>query len=243
MRRTPHEARADRASRRAPSDPTLPAAPTDLTGWINTARSQLAGEAECVRVLGTIPTILNVRNYNFASINTGVAATTGVQGALHVRSMRYAVASGFQWVAPRAWEWFELYDLNNPVPGACPPREWAQYGQGQTGSLFVDLLPDQIYTLTLDCVCVPIPLVDDTTVEAIPYPFTDAVPYFSAYLALLSAQMGARRADAEAMFGYYQTFTQRARQFSNPSLLRGNYEQSADPTMQAKLGLQKQAGG
>ena len=54
--------------------------------------------------------------------------------------------------------------------------------------------------------------------------------------------MGARRADAEAMFGYYQTFMQRARQFSNPSLLRGNYEQSVDPTMQAKLGMQK-AGG
>jgi hypothetical protein len=225
-----------------PKSPTTLYAASDITGWINTARGQLAGEAECVRYLGAILTAIGVRNYNFTSIDTGVSATTGIQSPLHVRSMRYAVASGYQWVAPRPWEWFELYDLNNPVPESGPPREWAQYGQGQTGSFFVDLLPDQIYTLTLDTVCVPIPLVDDSTVEAIPYPWTDAVPYFAAYLALLSAQMNARRADAEAYFGYYTVFVQRARQFSNPSLLRGNYEQSGDPTQQAKLGLQKQAG-
>jgi hypothetical protein len=222
-----------------PKSPTTLYATSDLTGWINTARGQLAGEAECVRVLGTISTILNTRNYNFTSIN--VSGTAGVQGVLHVRSMRYFVASGYQWVAPRQWEWFELFDLNNPVPGSGPPREWAQYAQGQGGSFFVDQLPDQIYQLTLDTVCVPISLVDDTTVEAIPYPFTDAVPYFAAYLALLSAQMQSRRADAEAYFGYYQTFLQRARQFSNPSLLRSQYEQAADPTMQAKLG--QKAGG
>jgi hypothetical protein len=226
-----------------PKSPTTLYATSDLDSWINTARSQLAGESECVRVLGTIQTVLNTRNYNFTSINTGVSATNGVQGALHVRSVRYAVASGFQWVTPRSWEWFELFDLNNPVPDSGPPREWSQYGQGQSGSFFIDLLPNQIYTLTLDCVCVPIPLVDDTTVEAIPYPWTDAVPYFAAYLALLSAQMNARRADAEAMFGYYQTFVQRARQFSNPSLLRGQYEQASDPTLQSKLGLQKSAAG
>lgn len=225
-----------------PKSPTTLYATSDIDSWINTARGQVAIEFECVRTLGTITTVLNQRNYNFASINIGVSATNGIQGALHMRSMRYAVASGFQWVTPRAWEWFELYDLNNPVPDSGAPREWAQYGQGQTGSFYIDKLPDQIYTLTNDCVCVPIPLVNDSTVEAIPYPWTDAVPYFAAYLALLSAQMGARRADAEAMFGYYTTFGQRARQFSNPSLLRGNYEQSADPTTQSKLGLQKQAG-
>lgn len=225
-----------------PASPTSLYSTADLTTYINTARGQLAGESESIRIFGTIPTILNTRNYNFASINSGVSTANGVQGVFHVRSMRYAVASGYQWVAPRSFEWFEIYYLNNPVPESGPPREWAQYGQGQTGSFYVDLLPDQIYTLTLDCVCVPIPLVTDVTIEAIPYPFTDAVPYFAAYLALLSSQMGARRADAEAMFGYYQTFMQRARQFSNPSLLRGNYEQSVDPTMQAKLGMQK-AGG
>lgn len=225
-----------------------PAAPpglytdANLTDWINSARGQLAGESESIRVLGTISTVLTQRNYNFTALNLGVSATTGVQGALHVRSLRYAVASGYQWIAPRTWEWFELYYLNNPVPDSAAPTSWAEYAQGQTGSFFVDPLPDLIYTLTADTVCVPIPLVDDTTVEAIPYPWTDAIPYFAAYLALLSSQTNARRADAEAYFSYYQTFVQRARQFSNPSLLRGNYEQSVDLTMQSKLGLGKAAG-
>lgn len=211
----------------------------DLTGYINQARGQLAGESESVRAFGTISTVLTQRNYNFASLTF---TASGIQGALNVRSLRYAVASGFQWVAPRAWEWFEQYYLNTPVPKSGAPTSWAQYSQGQTGSFFVDPLPDMVYRLTTDSVCVPIPLVDDTTFEAIPFPWTDAVAYFAAYLALLSAQTQARRADAEAYFSYYQTFLGRARQFANPSLLRGNYEQSTDPTMQSKLGLGKVAG-
>lgn len=222
-----------------PASPTTLYSTADLTDYINSARSQLAGEAECVRALGTIPTILAQRNYNFTALTF---STTGVQGALNVRSLRYAVASGYQWMAPRTWEWFELYYLNNPVPDSAAPVSWAQYSQGQTGSFYIDPLPDLIYTLTTDSVCLPIPLVDDTTAEAIPYPFTDAIPYFAAYLALLSSQTNARRADAESYFGYYSQFVQRARQFSNPSLLRGNYEQSVDPTMQSKLGLGKAAG-
>jgi hypothetical protein len=223
----------------------------DLTTYINTARGQLAGEAECIRVLATIPTILVIRNYSFASLNIGVPATTGIQGVIHVRSIRYAVASGYQWIAPRAWEWLEFYYLNNPVPDTGAPTDWAQYGQGSSGqstgssasgSFFLTPLPDQIYTLTCDCVCYPIALVNDATVEAIPYLWTDAVPYFAAYLALLSAQTNARRADAEAYFGYYTTFLNRARQFSNPSVLRGNYEQSVDITATNKLGLQSKGG-
>jgi hypothetical protein len=235
-----------------PSAPTSLYSNSDLTTWINQARGQLAGEAECIRVLGTISTSLATRNYSFSSLNLGVAATTGVRGAIHVRSIRYAVASGFQWIAPRPWEWFELYYLNNPVPDSGPPTDWSQYAQGSagtstgssaSGSFFINPLPDMLYTLTCDCVCYPIDLVDDTTVEALPFLWTDAVAYFAAYLALLSSQTNARRADAEAMFSYYQTFTQRARQFSNPSLLRSQYAQAADMTLTAKLGLQKSAGG
>ena len=144
-------------------------------------------------------TIVGTRNYNFSSLNLGVSATTGIQGAIHVRSIRYALASGFQWVAPRPWEWFEFYYLNNPVPSSGPPTNWAQHrqgsagtgtGSGATGTFYLDAIPDVIYTLHCDAVCYPIPLVDDTTVEALPYLWTDAVPYFAAYLALLSSQTG-----------------------------------------------------
>jgi hypothetical protein len=108
-----------------------------------------------------------------------------------------------------------------------------------SGSFYIDPISDLAYTLNCDCVCYPIALVADTDVEAIPFLWTDAIPYFSAYLALLSAQTSARQADAERVFSYYTTFVQRARRFSNPSVNRGIYQQEPDPTRINKLGLQK----
>jgi hypothetical protein len=218
------------------------------------ARGELAGEAECIRVIGTIQTSIGIRNYNFSGISLGTPSTTGVAGAIHIRRISYNVALGQRWFAPRGWEYFDLYFLNNPVPVNGPPSEWSQYSQGASnvgalsgigagsqisGSFYLDPPPDLVYTLNCDCVCYPIVLSTDTDVEAIPYLFTDAVPYFATYLALLSAQTSARQADAERMFGYYQTFLQRARHFSNPSVNRGMYQQEPDPTRINKLGLQK----
>jgi hypothetical protein len=227
----------------------------DLQSWINTARGQLAGEAECIRVIGTLPTVIGQRNYFFSAINTAVA--NGVQGVIHVRRITYNVGIGQKWIAPRSWEWFDLYHLDNPVPVNGPPAVWAQYGQGSSGggeitgggtgnlapgSFYLDPPPDAVYTLNCDCVCYPNALAADSDFEAIPYLWTDAVPFFAAWYALLSAQTSARTADAERMFNYYQTFLERARRFSNPSVNRGIYQQSADMVQQNKLGLQKAAG-
>lgn len=214
----------------------------NLTRWINIARSQLAGEAECIRALGTINTVVGQRPYNFSSISTGVSATTGIAGPLNTRDIMYAVGSGNQWVRGKAWEWFFLYKLNNPVPASGPPKEWAQFGQGVTGSFYLDPLPDFTYVLTVDCTCYPIDLVDDTTVEAIPRLWTDAVSFFAAYYALLSSQTSARQADAERMFNHYETFVERARKASNPSVARFQFEQAGDPTQGNKLGIQARGG-
>lgn len=241
-----------------------PAAPTGLYStsnlnlWINTARGQLAGEAECVRYLASVTTVVGQRNYNFSAISTGTQAVSGISGVIHVRSIMYAVASGYKWVRPRPWEWYQLYKLNNPVPPSGAPTTWAQFGQGSagsgsitgigagsliSGSFYVDPIPDLAYTLLLDCCCYPQQLTADADVEAIPYLWTDAVPYFAAWYALLSAQSSSRLADAERMYGYYQTFVGRARQAANPSVNRYLYEQSVDPTQSNKLGLQRQSGG
>lgn len=221
-------------------------ATADLTNWINQARNQLAGDGECVRNLATISTVLNTRNYMFSSLSTGTPSVNGIEGVFHIRTIRYAVASGFQIMYSRTWEWFDFFYLNNPVPSSGPPNIWAQFkqgsagtgtGSGNTGSFFLDPIPDQVYQLTCDSCAYPQNLAVDTDVEAIPWPWTDAVPYYAAYLALLSSQNNARRADAEAYFSYYQTFVGRARQFSNPALSRNQWEQANDPTNANKLGL------
>ena len=137
------------------------------------------------------------------------------------------------------------------MPPSGIPLSWAQYGQGSSGqgtgsgasgSFYIDPLPDAIYPLTCDCVCYPIALVNDATVEAIPYLWTDAVPFFAAYYALLSSQTSARVADANRMFETYKTFLDRARQFSNPAVERWQYEQAGDVAQAAAFGIKPNAG-
>jgi len=171
---------------------------------------------------------------------------------MHVRAITYNVGqniyglAGQQFVVPRSWEWFTLYHLNNPVPDVGPPSVWSQFGQGSagtgtgssaTGSFYLDPPPDAVYSLNLDCVCYPIALALDADPEALPYQWTDCVPFFAAYYAYLSSQTGARQADAERMFNHYKEFLQRARQAANPSVNRTQYEQASSPVQAVKLGI------
>jgi hypothetical protein len=72
--------------------------------------------------------------------------------------------------------------------------------------------------------------------------WTDAVPFFAAYFALMSAQTNARMADAANMYkGHYNEFMDRARKQSNAGVDRWLYSQAADPAQAAKMGIK--AGG
>ena len=238
-----------RALLQNPSAPTALYSTSDIDRWINIARGQLAGEAECIRIMGTVDTVVSQQPYNFSDLNIGTPASTGVEGVIKINRVQYAVASGYRWVAPRAWPWFDLYVLNNPVPQPGVPTQWCQFQQGAApsangqaggGSFYINI-PDNAYQLNCSCVAYPIPLVDDTTVEAIPYLWTDAVPFLAACYALWSAQNNARQADAERYFNTYTKFVERARQASNPSVNRWMYSQAGDPAQAAKM--QVKAGG
>lgn len=212
--------------------------PAILKTFVNTARRQIAGQGECIRYLGSLTLTIDQRNYNFSAVSLGTSATNGISAALNVRAIRYAVGDGYQWIRPRSWPWFDFYKMNNPVPGSGAPEAWAQYAQGSTGSFYIDPIPDLSYVLTLDCTCYPIDLVVDATVEAIPVLWTDAIPYFAAYLAYLYVQ----RADAaKNMLSLYEMFMQRARASANPSINTYLYEQSEDPAQINKLGVQRAA--
>lgn len=237
----------------------LPGAPTSLYTtsnldlWINKARGQLAGEGECIRAIGTLSTVVGQQQYNFSSLNFGTSSVTGIQGAINVRRISYNVGQGQRWIPPREWEYFDLYYLNNAAPLVGAPTVWSQYAQGSappaspgssaSGSFFISPPPDYVYTLNCDCTCYPIVLANDSTVEAIPYLWTDAVPFFAAYWAFLTAQTGARTDDANRMYNYYEEFLNRARMSANPSVLRSQYEQAADPATINKLGVQRAAQG
>jgi hypothetical protein len=240
------------ATRRLLQNPAAPASlysDADLTSYINTARGQLAGDSESVRFMASLPVSAGVRVYPFTAVS--LAGGAGLQGVLHVRNVWYSAGSGQLYVYARAFEWFSVYELNNAAPQSGPPKMWAQYGQGaqaQTvpnpvggGSIYVGPLPDRPYTLTLDTVCLPVPLVDDTTPEAVPALWTDAVPYFAAYLALLGAQTGTRTEEAMKMLQLYTEFVQRGRKAATPGVLPGIYPQNPSSARGDQPGAQQGA--
>lgn len=246
--------RTRRLLQNPPSASVLLYTDADLTDNINQARGQLAGDAECVLAFATMTTTINQRAYPFPSFvidptQQGIAGIFHARQALMYVGQEYdGVVVGRRWIRPRSWPWFTQYFLNNVAPIQGPPSEWSQYGQGSTGNLYLDPLPNQQpglidYTVAFDCSCLPVSLVDDTTPEAIPYPFTDAVPFLAAYYALLSAQSAARQADADRMFTRYEEFRNRARKISNPSILPYIYEQSGNPVRNNQLGIGAPAGG
>lgn len=217
-----------------PPAPTQLYTTADLTAFINQARKQIAGDSESIRAEGDLALSLSTRTYDFADIDVGVEATTGIEGVLHVRQGRVSVADGWITLYTRPFPWFEQYLLNEVIPSSGVPETWSQYGQGQAGSLYVYPLPDTTYSVRLDTICVPSDLVTDDTVEAIPYPWTNCVQFFAAYYAYMSAQ---RQSDAEQMLKRYGEYRDRARKMANPSVLASQYPQTTDPTRLNKLGM------
>lgn len=220
-----------------PPAPTNLYSDTDLTSFINTARGQLSGENECIRVYATLSLTASTRVYPFSSID--VSSVSGVSGVFNIKQATVVAGSGAQFVHPRSFQWFNFFLMGKIVPDSGRPTTWAQYAQGANGSIYVNPVPDQAYTLKLDTVCLPVDLVDNSTTEAIPYPWTDCVPFFACYYAYMSAQ---RQADADKFYQRYQTFAQRARGMSNPSVLGHIYPQGVDKTVTNKLGVQPRGG-
>lgn len=211
-----------------PASPNPLYATSDLTSYINTARGQLATETECIRALGEITLVANQPQYSLTGIV--IPDQAGIAGVMNVRSILVALAGGGSiWLTPRTWEEFLFYSLNVPTPSVGFPTEWAPFGQGATGTVWLNPAPNAAGICNADCVAYPIPLVDDTTAEAIPYIWTDAVPYFAAYLALLSAQTGVRTAEADKMFERYEMFVARGRRAATPAVLPWQSEQIPVP--------------
>lgn len=227
-----------------PSQPVPLISAAQQTVFINQARQYVAAEAECIAVYGSLTLVAAQRTYPFSSITFG--SQTGVNAVNAVRTMWWSVpgATGQQWITPRPFEWFGTFHLNNPNPPSGYPTEWAQLGQGQLGTIFIDPLPDIPYVCPIELIAAPIPLVDDTTVEAIPPLWQNAVPFFAAWLAFMNLL---RQADADAMLKNYDTMMNRSRVAATSAVLSQNYSQSPDMVRQNRLGIsgggQQQAGG
>jgi hypothetical protein len=195
----------------APSSPVPLIATATLDTYINAARNQVAADAECIRVPATLTLASATASYGFSAIT--VSATPGAGNVIAVRSLQL----GGQPLDFRNWEWFAQYYLGNGLTGT--PIRVAQQGQGANGTLVFNPAPSAAMTVALDVVCLPIPLVNDGTIEAIPQLWTDAIPFYAAWLGMQSTQ---RQSDADKMLERYQSLIRRGRQFATPTELPDN---------------------
>lgn len=174
-----------------------------LTTFINKSRRRIAAVSGCVRAMppGT-QTHPQQEIYPFSDwISLIQGIVPGVESILACRSLSVAIG-------PRGWKpmWrripftdfqarFRIY--NQTFYGVISEPGWyAQYGAGPAGALYLAPIPAQANPMEVDLTLIPSPLLDDSDPEPIPYPWSDAVPYWAGTLCLLSQQ---RREDAKAM--------------------------------------------
>lgn len=180
----------------SPQSP-IPLLPTTLlTEFINIARAQVATDGECVRTNGQA-TIAGGPSVQLALS----ALTLPAGGYLQAIVARIAYLSSVR-VDIRSWDWYVAYNLNTAT--ATPVM--AHQGQGTLTNLYISSLAGG--SLWLDVVALPDNLVDDNTPDVIPYPWTDAVPFYAAWYAYMAFQ---RQADADHFFVRYRDLMRRSR--------------------------------
>lgn len=124
--------------------------------------------------------------YNFSDIP--LQTYPGYGEVIGIRSVSL-VYSNYRYSLPMyAFSAYQAMIRQYPTQYYYVPTMCSQFGQGANGSLYCYPLPSQVYQLEIDCYCWPQDLCTDQDVEAIPAPWTEAVPYMAAHLAYLELQ-------------------------------------------------------
>jgi hypothetical protein len=153
-----------------------------------------------VTVDNSCSTVAGQEVYQFSTFNVLAQNSTqfpGVQAVCGIFSVACSQGGTYKpMLTPCTWTEFQAYLRIYQNQAQNYPVYWSQYGQGIGGSFYLFPWPSQVLQMDIDAWCIPVDLTSDSTPEAIPLPFSDAVAYFAAYLALVDAQ---RMADANEM--------------------------------------------
>lgn len=143
--------------------------------------------ASATAITSSVTTLVaNQETYNFSDMPLGGAA--GVGSIFSIKSVAI-LYNNYRYVLPMySFSTYQAYIRQYPLQYKYVPAVAAQLGQGANGNLYMYPIASQAYSFQCDAFCLPVNLVDDTTAEAIPQPWTDSVPYYAAYLAKLEAQ-------------------------------------------------------
>lgn len=196
----------------SPSSPIPLVTTALLTQYINLGRAQVAIDAECVRSNATAAIVAGVSELAISQLAVQI---TGASQAIVVRNARI---NGSDRVDMRPWDWFENYYLNGP-PAVPVTAESVMSHQGQGSFATLWIYAQQTGNLSADVVLLPDNLASDSDPDVVPYPWTDAVPFWAAFYAYMAMQ---RQADANVFLMRYYEMTRRGRSGVTSTMLPDN---------------------
>lgn len=94
------------------------------------------------------------------------------------------------------WDEFQAYCRAYAVLNMSYPAVWSVFNDGPQGEIWMFPVPSQYNEIELDVTCQPVDLIDDSTFDAIPDGFQEALKYGAAAIAFESS---GRFAQAQAM--------------------------------------------
>lgn len=132
--------------------------------------------------------MLNPGQEQYAFSDIDVSMFPGVESVYAVHSVSVLYANQRYSLPMYSFSTYQAQIRQFPYQYQWVPGFSSQFGQGVDGTLFVYPLPSQYYQWEMDCFCLPSPLTDNQSVEALPSPWTKAVPFYAVHLAMLEMQ-------------------------------------------------------
>ena len=124
--------------------------------------------------------------YNFSDVD--LTRFPGVASIFFVKSVNILYANYRYSLANYGFSAYQAFIRQYPNLYYYVPVVASQYGQGTNGSMYLYPIASQPYQLEFDCFCLPQDLISNASVEALPAPWTDAVPWKAAELAYAELQ-------------------------------------------------------
>ena len=150
----------------------------EIIDYVNDARNRTVGDTGCNRVLQPSTFVAGQEAYLYSSFPNGANTIDVLNVTILWGQARIVLGQmSFSEFNPK----FRTYQNLQSRP-VC----FAKYGQG---ALYIGPMPDQTYSVELDTVCIPDPLVNLTDMEtALIWPYSSPVAFYAAYKAKYKEQ-------------------------------------------------------
>lgn len=149
----------------------------ELTDYINDARNRLVRDTGCLRTIQSSATVTNQETYAFSSLPEGNQTMDIININLYWGNSRVPLLY-------RPWTDFNA-QLRYWQNYTGRPIAFSMYG---TRTFYLGPVPDQVYTIELDTVIEPLPLVASSDPDTIPDIWTSPVAYYASHTAKFKEQ-------------------------------------------------------